>query len=108
MEGIHRRSVLPYFKQFCSVPLPSESTLKSVSVEAFLSFVFSVINSRWPLPGLDTIAMITSISGLNLRGRLISHEKLTNTTVGEQFYVSGNLSFKAFLRLASDSPMIIA
>lgn len=103
LEAIHRRVLLPFYKHFCGVPFDQNSPYKPIQLECLLSFAFVALNR----PSLESerLACAISVSGINRKGRLITHEHLEHP-LSSLFYPNGNLSFKTFLRVAQQSPEI--
>ena len=105
LEGIHRRVLLPDYKTFCNQPR-HDAYYYSINLECFLTYLFGIVNTRELEQVHAPGSFLTSITGLNRRGRLITHEN-QNSEYSELFYPAGNISYKTFLRVAFQSPEII-
>ncbi|TNV74348.1 hypothetical protein FGO68_gene11793 [Halteria grandinella] len=94
LEALHRRVLLPFYKQFCKVPFDENGPYKPISIECLLTYIFANLNLA-ELKG-ERLTSTISISGINRKGRLITQEFISHQ-VASLFYPTGNLSFKTFL-----------
>ena len=76
----------------------------SIPLECFITYLFCFLNTPSDPEALGS--NMTSISGLNRRGRFVTHESLQSPQ-SELYYPTGNISYKTFLRVVHQSPEIV-